>query len=199
MSRLYRLSAIAAISLPLAACGINSVPTQEEAVTAAWAEVESQYQRRADLLGNMAETVKAQVKSEQDIFVGVAEARAKANSTVVKAGEGDLENPDKVAAFDQAQTALTASYRGFLTTVEAYPNIKSDAGFDKLRDELAGTENQIGIARRDYNLAVQKYNTTIRTFPDIIGAKVVHGAKPKVPFKASTPGAEVAPKLDMSQ
>jgi LemA protein len=199
MSRLYRLSAIAAISLPLAACGINSVPTQEEAVTAAWAEVESQYQRRAVLLGNMAETVKAQVKSEQDIFVGVAEARAKANSTVVKAGEGDLENPDKVAAFDQAQTALTASYRGFLTTVEAYPNIKSDAGFDKLRDELAGTENQIGIARRDYNLAVQKYNTTIRTFPDIIGAKVVHGAKPKVPFKASTPGAEVAPKLDMSQ
>jgi LemA protein len=199
MSRLYRLSAIAAISLPLAACGINSVPTQEEAVTAAWAEVESQYQRRADLLGNMAETVKAQVKSEKDIFVGVAEARAKANSTVVKAGEGDLENPDKVAAFDQAQTALTASYRGFLTTVEAYPNIKSDAGFDKLRDELAGTENQIGIARRDYNLAVQKYNTTIRTFPDIIGAKVVHGAKPKVPFKASTPGAEVAPKLDMSQ
>jgi LemA protein len=198
MSHLYRLSAIAALSLPLAACGINSVPTQEEAVSAAWAEVESQYQRRADLLGNMAETVKAQVKSEKDIFVGVAEARAKANSTTIKAGEGDLENPDKIAAFDQAQTALTASYRGFLTTVEAYPNIKSDAGFDKLRDELAGTENQIGIARRDYNLAVQKYNTTIRTFPDIIGAKVIHGAKPKVPFKASTPNAEVAPKLDMN-
>ncbi len=199
MSHIFRMTAMVAMALPLAACGINSVPTKEEAVTAAWAEVESQYQRRSDLIGNMAETVKAQVKSEQSIFVGVAEARAKANSTTINASGGDLEDPDKIAQFDAAQTALTASYRGFLTTVEAYPNIKSDAGFDKLRDELAGTENQIGIARRDYNLAVQDFNTTIRTFPDIIGAKVIHGATPKVPFKATTKGAEVAPKLDMSQ
>ncbi len=199
MSRLLRTTAIVLIAAPLAACGINSVPTQEEAVNAAWAEVESQYQRRADLIGNMAETVKAQVRAEENIFVGVAEARAKANSTKISVGEGDLESADKVAAFDNAQTALMASYRGFLTTVENYPTLRNNEGFDKLRDEIAGTENRIAIARRDYNLAVQTYNTTIRTFPDIIGAKVIHGAQPKVPFKRITQNADVAPKLDMSQ
>ncbi len=181
-------------ALTLASCGINSVPTAEEAAKAKWADVQAQYQRRSNLIGNLVATVKGAAKQEQDTLVRVTEARAKATSVQVSAD--DLSDPAKVAAFQQAQGALTQGLGRLLASVEAYPDLKSNANFLELQSQLEGTENRIAVAIRDYNEAVRAYNTRIRTFPDAIGAKLIHGAKPMTPYQATTPGAEEAPKVD---
>jgi len=178
----------------LSACGINSVPAAEEEAKAKWADVQAQYQRRANLIGNLVSTVKAAGKQEQDTLVRVTEARAKATSVQVNAD--DLSDPAKVAQFQAAQAQLSQGLGRLLASVEAYPEIKTNANFLNLQSQLEGTENRIAVAIRDYNEAVRAYNTRIRTFPDAIGAKIIHGAKPMTPFQATTPGAEEAPKVD---
>lgn len=181
-------------ALMLSACGINSVPTAEEEAKAKWADVQAQYQRRANLIGNLVATVKAAGNQEQDTLVKVTEARAKATSVQVSADQ--LSDPAKLQAFRQAQSELSQGLGRLLATVEAYPDLKSNQNFLELQSQLEGTENRIAVAIRDYNGAVQAYNTRIRTFPDAIGAKLIHGAKPMTPFQATTPGAEEAPKAD---
>ncbi len=193
ISKLTRPVLVAMASLSLAACGINSVPTAEEEAKAKWADVQNQYQRRADLVPNLVETVKGFARQEQETLTAVVEARAKA--TAVQITAADLNDPAKVAQYEAAQAQLSAGLGRLLATVEAYPDLKSNANFLALQSQLEGTENRIAVARKDYNEAVRAYNTTIRTFPDIIGAKIIHGAEPMAPFTATTPGAETAPKV----
>ncbi len=187
---------IAAVALPLAGCGVNSIPTAEENAKAKWADVQAAYQRRADLIPNLQATVKGAAASEGKIMTDVIEARAKATSVQVSAG--DLTDPAKVQAFQSAQGQLSGSIGRLLATVEAYPELKSQANFSTLMSQLEGTENRINIAVRDYNTAVQAYNTTIRTFPAAIGATIFYGSKPMTPFQAVTPNANVAPKVDFN-
>lgn len=179
-------------SLSLASCGVNSVPAAEEVAKAKWADVQAQYQRRADLVGNLVSTVRAAAKQEQDTLVKVTEARAKATSIQVSAD--DLNDPAKVAQFQAAQGALSQSLGRLLATTEAYPELKTNQNFLALQSQLEGTENRITVAVTDYNEAVRAYNTRIRTFPDMIGAKLIHGAQPMTPFTAKA-GAEDAPNV----
>lgn len=181
-------------ALALSACGINSVPAAQEEAKAKWADVQAQYQRRYNLVDNLVATVKAAGKQEQDTLVKVTEARAKATSVQVNAE--DLSDPAKVAQFQTAQAQLSQGLGRLLASVEAYPELKTNENFLQLQSQLEGTENRIAVAIRDYNGAVQAYNTRIRTFPDAIGAKIIHGAKPMASFQATTPGAEEAPKVD---
>ncbi|MEG3087807.1 LemA family protein [Sphingomonas sp. PB4P5] len=175
----------------LSACGINSIPTAEENAKARWADVQNQYQRRADLIPNLVSTVKAAGAQEKDILVQVTQARGAASQ--VKLSGEQLSDPAAVANFERAQNAITLSLQRLQ---EAYPELKSQGNYTTLMSQLEGTENRITIARNDYNGAVQAYNTRIRTFPDAIGAKVFYGAKPLVPFQATTPGAETAPTVN---
>ena len=175
----------------LAGCGINSVPTAEENAKARWADVQNQYQRRADLIPNLVSTVKAAGAQEKDILTEVTRARAAANQ--VQLSGDDLTDPAKLANFERAQSAVTLNLQRLQ---EAYPELKSQGNYTTLMSQLEGTENRITIARRDYNGAVQAYNTKIRTFPDAVGAKIFYGAKPMVPFAATTPGAETAPTVN---
>jgi LemA protein len=186
----FLLVPVAAISL--SACGINSVPTAEENAKAKWNDVESNYQRRADLIPNLVATVKAGAASESAILTQVTEARSRATS--INVTTDDLSDPATFRKFEEGQNQLTQALGQLRTVVENYPQLQSQQGFKDLNIELAGTENRINTARGRYNEAVQQYNTTIRTFPDIIGAKIIHGAKPMVGFKAAA-GAEKAPEV----
>lgn len=193
-----KLLIVAATALSLSACGINSVPTQEEAVKAAWADVENQYQRRADLIPNLVETVKGFAQQEQDVLLGVTEARAKATSVNIDASGIDLTDAAQVGQFQQAQDGISKALSGMKVISERYPELRSNENYLQLQNQLEGTENRIAVARRDYNQSVQQYNTTIRTFPDAIGAKVIHGAKPMIPFKATAANAQEAPSIDLT-
>lgn len=191
--RIVRFVLPLAAALSLSACGINSIPTKEEGVNAAWGEVENQYQRRADLIPNLVATVQGYAKQEQEVLVGVTEARAKATQTTI--APGDLSDPAKIAAFQQAQDGLSSALSRLMVVVEKYPDLKSDQNFLALQSQLEGTENRISVARRDYNEAVRQYNVEIRTFPSIIAAKTIYGAEPKQPFKATAANAETAPTV----
>jgi LemA protein len=181
----------------LSGCGFNTIPTEEEAAKARWADVQAAFQERANLIPNLAAVAKGAAEQEKGILVGVVEARAKATSVQLSAD--DLKDPAKVKAFQDAQNQFSQSLGGFgrlLANVEAYPELKSITNYQMLQSQLEGQENIIRVALRDYNGAVQTYNTTIRTFPAIVGAKLFYGAKPMVPYQAVTPGAEVAPSLE---
>ncbi|MDV3458662.1 LemA family protein [Sphingomonas sp. HF-S4] len=174
----------------LSACGINSVPTAEETAKARWADVQTNYQRRADLVPNLVNTVKGAAASEGKILNDVTSARARA--TQIQLSGDDLTDPSKVSAFNQAQNGLSLSLQRLQ---EAYPQLQSQGNFKTLMDQLEGTENRIAISIRDYNTAVQDYNTRIRTFPDAVGAKIFYGSKPMTPFQAQA-GADKAPTVD---
>ena len=193
LRRFGLLAPLAAVSL--GGCGINSVPTAEEQVNAAWGNLQADYQRRADLIPNLVATVKGYAQQEKTVLTQVTEARAKATSIQLNAG--DLSDPAKVQAFANAQGQLSGSLGRLLASFEAYPDLKSNQNFLALQDQLEGTENRIEVARRDYNDEVRQYNTLIRTFPTAIGAKVFYGAKPKVPFQAAT-AAQQAPSVDFN-
>jgi len=180
-------------ALALGGCGVNSIPTAEEAAKARWADVQNEYQRRSDLIPNLVSTVKGYAKQEQDVLVKVTQARAAAGSVTLSPEQ--LSDPEAVRRFSQAQGQLTNALVPLRQLQEAYPDLKSNANFMALQSQLEGTENRITIARRDYNEAVQAYNTRIRTFPDAIGAKVFYGAKPMVTFEATTPNAQTAPNV----
>lgn len=181
------------VALSLAGCGLNSVPTAEEQVNARWGDLQADYQRRADLIPNLVATVKGYAQQEKTVLTQVTDARAKASSVQLNAG--DLSDPAKVQAFQNAQAQVGSSLSRLLVTVEAYPELKSNENFLTLQSQIEGTENRIEIARRDYNTAVQQYNTLIRTFPSAIGAKIFYGAKPKVPFEAAA-AAQNAPTVN---
>ena len=184
---------VLAAAAALSACGINSVPTKEEAAKAAWADVQSAYQRRADLVPNLVASVRGAAQSETTILTNVTNARAAATS--INITTDDLSNPEEFRKFQDAQNQLTQALGQLRTVVENYPQLQSQARFGDLMTALEGSENRIDTARTRYNSAVQDYNTEIRTFPSAIGAKLVHGAKPMVPFTASE-GAQNAPTVD---
>ena len=191
-----RFALVAAMSLGLAACGINSVPAAEENAKAKWADVEAQFQRRANLIPNLAEVAQGAAENERAILTEVTEARARATSINVSAD--DLGDADKMQELAAAQSQMSRGIGRLLASFEAYPQITSTQSFITLQSQLEGTENRIAVAIRDYNEAVRQYNTTIRTFPDTIGANIIHGAEPLVPYQAVTEGAEVAPTLDLT-
>jgi len=178
----------------LASCGVNSVPTAEEEAKARWADVQAAYQRRASLIPNLVATTKGAAASEQQILTNVTEARARATS--INITTDDLSDPAKLRQFSESQNQLTQALGQLRTVVEAYPQLQSQQNFQTLMQQLEGTENRITIAIRDYNSAVQAYNTRIRTFPDVIGAKVFYGAEPMATFQATTPNADQAPTVD---
>ena len=186
-------AAIAVLAVSLAGCGVNTIPTLEESAKARWADVENQYQRRSDLIPNLVATVQGYAKQEKDVLVAVTEARAKATSIHIDAG--DLTDPAKVKAVQDAQNALSGALSRLLAVSENYPDLKSNANFLSLQAQLEGTENRIAVARRDYINAVQVYNTELRTFPGVIWASTFYsGSKPMAAFTAA-PEAQAAPKV----
>jgi LemA protein len=162
---LPRLAAVLAVVLGVAACDVNAVPRQDEAVKAAWSQVLNQYQRRADLIPNLVETVKGYAKQEQTVLTQVVEARAKATQTTVSLPADVTSNPQAFRQFEQTQAALGGALGRLLAVSENYPDLKSNANFLALQSQLEGTENRIAVARKDYIDAVQTYNTTLRTIP----------------------------------
>ncbi|PYP18041.1 MAG: LemA family protein [Gemmatimonadetes bacterium] len=183
-----------ALSLPVvlslvAGCGYNTIQTLDEKVNAAESQIKVQLQRRADLIPNLVETVKAYAKQEQTVFLGVAEARARL------AGAVQSGNLDSMAAANQA---LNAPLGRLLAIAENYPQLKSNENFRALQDQLEGTENRIAVARQDYNETVNSFNAYIRRFPQVITAKVL-GKKPRSYFELQTPGAAEAPRVDFSK
>ncbi|WP_188770898.1 LemA family protein [Novosphingobium endophyticum] len=193
MSRLGRYALVTLAAMSLAACGFNSVPTKQEAAKAKWADVQAAFQERANLVPNLAAVARGAAEQEKEILTGVVEARAKATSIQINAE--DLDDPAKMAQFQQAQANLGANLGRLLASFEAYPDLKSITNYQMLQSQLEGQENRIRISVRDYNAAVQDYNTEVRTFPTMIGA-ALRGADPLVPYQAVTPGAEVAPSLE---
>lgn len=194
VSRLSFALIAPAAALALSGCGINSIPTAEETAKARWADVQNQYQRRADLIPNLVASVQGAAAQERNVLREVTEARASA--TRIQLSPEQLSDPQAMRAFAEAQGRLSSAIIPLQRLQEAYPDLKTNQNFLTLQSQLEGTENRITIARQDYNEAVRAYNTTIRTFPAVIGAKVIYGAEPMVPFEAVTAGAEEAPKVD---
>ena len=157
------------VPLLLTGCGYNRLQAQDEQVKASWSEVVNQYQRRADLVPNLVNTVKGYAQQERDVLIRVTEARARVGS--VQVTPDVLENPEAFAKFQAAQGQLTASLSRLLVVSENYPQLKSDANFRDLQAQLEGTENRIAVARNRYIQAVREYNTTVRSFPSNLTAR----------------------------
>jgi LemA protein len=192
-SRFVALTALGLAATSVASCGYNTIPTQEEAAKASWAEVQTQYQRRADLVPNLVATVQGAAKQEKEVLTAVVEARASA--TQPKFDGSTITDPAKFAEFQAAQDKLSGALGRLMLIQENYPQLKSMEGFIALQGQLEGTENRIAIARRDYNASVQTFNTTLRTFPSVIWAKTAFGdTKPMQLFQA-TAGAEKPPEV----
>ena len=197
MNRIASLARIAlalvGLGLALSGCGYNTIPTLEEQAKARWADVENQYQRRADLIPNLVETVKGFAAQEKNVLTAVVEARAKA--TQIKVDASQLTDPEKVKAFQDAQNQLTGALGRLLAVSENYPELKSNANFLALQSQLEGTENRIAVARRDYIESVRVYNTELKTFPGLLWAMTVfRGNKPMAEFSASD-NAQTPPQV----
>jgi LemA protein len=185
--------AVIGLGLTLSACGYNTIPTLQETAKARWADVQNQYQRRADLIPNLVSTVQGYAAQEKNVLTAVVEARAKA--TQIKLDASDLTDPAKLKAFQDAQNQLTGVLGRLLAVTENYPDLKSNANFLALQSQLEGTENRIAVARRDYIDAVRAFNLSLRTFPTIIWAKTFFsGEKPMAEFTA-TEGSEKPPQV----
>jgi LemA protein len=156
----------------LSGCGINVIPTAEENAKAKWSDVQNQYQRRADLIPNLVETVKGYAAQERDVLREVTEARAKVSQ--IKVDASTITDPAKFKEFQDAQGALTGALGRLLVTVERYPDLKSNQNFLALQSQLEGTENRIAVARRDYIEAVRAYNTELKTFPGVLWASTLY-------------------------
>lgn len=168
---LFKAFLLLALTVPLlAGCGYNTIPTNEERAKAAWSEVLNQYQRRADLIPNLVETVKAYAAHERETLQALVEARAEATS--VNITPEMLDNPEAIGAFQESQAELTGALSRLLAVVENYPDLKASQNFLALQAQLEGTENRIAVARRDYIEAVRVYNTSLRTFPSVIWASL---------------------------
>ncbi len=192
--RLLLIAGIVAISSLLSGCGYNTMQANEEAVKAAWGDMESAYQRRADLIPNLVKVVKAYAKHERETLTAVTEARAKAGE--VKLSPAMLEDPQALAQFRQAQAALSSSLSRLMVVVERYPDLKANQNFLDLQSQLEGTENRINVARQRYNGAVKTFNTSIRIFPNNITNSLLLHLKLKEPYRAEE-GAQKAPMVDI--
>ena len=191
--RLRAFAAVALLSLGLAGCGYNTIPTLEESAKAKWADVQNNYQRRADLIPNLVATVQGYAKQEKDVLTAVVEARAKA--TQVRVDASQLTDPDKIKQFQEAQSQLSGALGRLLAVSENYPDLKSNQNFLALQSQLEGTENRIAVARRDYIDAVRAYNTELRTLPGLVWASTFFRAnKPMVEFAAGE-GAQTPPQV----
>jgi len=194
--RRLHLFLVLSLLLPLGACGVNDIPTYDEAATAGWAQVENQYQRRADLIPNLVEVVKGFAAHERETLTAVVEARAKVAQ--MNLPKDLLENPEAFQKFEQNQGALSQALGRLLVVVERYPDLKANQNFLALQSQLEGTENRIAVARRDYIEAVRLYNTELRTFPGRIWAAVLYSdMRPKETFSAAPSVAE-APKVQFN-
>lgn len=173
-------------------CGYNVMQANEEAVKAAWGDVEASYQRRNDLIPNLVEVVKAYASHERETLTAVTEARAKVGS--IQMSKNILEDPKAFAQFQEAQGAMSSALSRLMVVVEKYPDLKANQNFQDLQHQLEGTENRINVARVRYNKAVETFNTSIRIFPNSLTNSLLLHLKMKEPFKAEA-GAEKAPKV----
>ncbi len=193
MSRFRSLLAAVFLGLTVSSCGYNTIPTLEEQAKARWADVQNNYQRRADLIPNLVATVQGYAKQEKDVLTAVVEARAKA--TQVKVDVSQLDDPEKLKQFQDAQNQLTGALGRLLAVSENYPDLKSNQNFLALQSQLEGTENRIAVARRDYIDAVRAYNTELRTFPGVLWASTFFRAnKPMAEFTAAD-NAQAPPQV----
>ena len=200
--QLPKFAAIVAVAAGLAGCGVNTIPTKDQAVKARWADVQAAYQRRNDLIPNLANTVAGYAAQEKSVLVAVTQARASA--TQVKVDASTITDPAKFAEFQAAQDKLSGVLGRLMMITENYPDLKSNQNFLALQSQLEGTENRIDISRRDYNAAVQDYNTELVTVPGSLWAATFYKSyKQATPFAASAaaqsapvvsfPGATTAP------
>jgi LemA protein len=178
--------------LTLSGCGYNTMQANEEAVKAAWGDVEASYQRRSDLIPNLVEVVKAYAKHEKETLTAVTEARAKVGS--IQMSKDMINNPEALSQFQQAQGALSSALSRLMVVVEKYPDLKANQNFQDLQHQLEGTENRINVARVRYNKSVETFNTSVRVFPNSLTNSLLLHLKLKEPFKAEA-GAEKAPKV----
>jgi LemA protein len=183
-TRIRAIFAVVLLSSAVSGCGYNTIPTQEEQAKAKWADVQNNYQRRADLIPNLIATVQGYAKQEKDVLTAVVEARAKATSVKIDASQ--LDDPAKLKQFQDAQNQLSGALGRLLAVSENYPELKSNQNFLALQSQLEGTENRIAVARRDYIEAVRIYNTTLKTFPGVLwAATLFRSSKPMAEFTAS--------------
>jgi len=188
------IALVALAALGLTGCGVNEIPTLDEQVKSAWSQVENQYQRRADLIPNLVETVKGYAAQEQEVLIAVTEARSRVSSMQVD--ENLINDPAALQQFQDAQAQLTGALSRLMVVVEMYPDLKSNQNFLALQSQLEGTENRISVARRDYIQAVQTYNTELRTFPGRIWHMIMYSDLPIRPtFEATAENAEQAPAV----
>jgi LemA protein len=191
---LLNLAFLGALIATLSGCGINNIPTYDEQVKSAWGQVQNQYQRRADLIPNLVETVKGFAAQEKDTLTAVVEARSKVSSMQVTPEL--INDPEALQKFEAAQQQLSGALSRLMVVVERYPDLKSNQNFLALQSQLEGTENRISVARRDYIGAVEKYNTEIRTFPGRIWHTVMYSdLQIREVYEATTDNAEAAPSV----
>ena len=195
VSRIRIALTVMGLGLVLSACGYNTIPTLQEQAKARWADVQNQYQRRADLIPNLVSTVQGYAAQEKNVLTAVVEARAKA--TQIKLDASDLTDPDKLKAFQDAQNQLTGVLGRLLAVTENYPDLKSNANFLALQSQLEGTENRIAVARNRYNQALQDYNTYIQKFPNNVFAGWA-GFKPNEAYFAASEQSRQVPKVNFS-
>ena len=192
-SRIGAVFAAVFFGLTVSACGYNTIPTLEEQAKAKWADVQNNYQRRADLIPNLVETVKGYAQQERDVLTQVTEARAKATS--IKLDASQLTDPEKVKQFQDAQNQLSGALGRLLAVSENYPDLKSNQNFLALQSQLESTETRITAARRDYIEATRAYNTELKTFPGLLWARTVfRGNKPMAEFAAND-NAQAPPQV----
>jgi LemA protein len=193
MSRIRAAFAAVLLALTVSGCGYNNIPTYEEQAKAKWADVQNNYQRRADLIPNLVATVQGYARQERDVLTAVVEARAKA--TQVRVDASQLTDPEKLKQFQDAQNQLSGALGRLLAISENYPDLKSNQNFLALQSQLEGTENRIAVARRDYIEAVRMYNTELRTFPGQLWAVTFFRSnKPMAEFTA-TENAQTPPQV----
>ncbi len=193
-SRMAGIAAVVVLAPAVTGCGINAIPTKEEAAKARWADVQSQYQRRSDLIPNLVATVQGAAIAERTTLTQVIEARARATGVTVT--PETLSDPAAFQQYQAAQGELTQALSRLMLVVERYPEVRSNQNFIALQSQLEGTENRIAVARRDYNEAVQDYNTSLRTFPTVIWAKTIHGGSEPMQLFAATEAAQSAPTVN---
>lgn len=190
--KFWKTLIVAVMLLGLSGCGYNAMQANEEAVKAAWGDVESAYQRRSDLVPNLVEVVKGYAKHERETLEAVTAARAKVGT--VQMSKDSINDPNAFAQFQEAQAGMTSALSRLLVVVEQYPDLKANQNFLDLQHQLEGTENRINVARARYNKSVETFNTSIRIFPNSVTNSLLLHLKLKEPFKAD-PGAEKAPQV----
>ena len=195
-TRVMRAVMMLILPLALAGCGVNAIPTKQEIAKAKFADLQSQYQRRSDLIPNLVATVQGYAQQERSVLVEVTQARASA--TQAKIDASTLTDPQAFQRFQAAQNQLSGVLGRLMVISEKYPDLKSNENFLALQSQLEGTENRIAVSRRDYNEAVRDYNTTLRTFPTILWAKTFYGSALPMQSFMATAAAQAAPSVSFN-